>query len=572
MNIDYQVIEGTIGEHQEYPMMKYGVPIEEIAQINSFVEKAYLWGENTKVVKRVSVIVVSDFKTWLQGGELALTTLSNFSTEQSQVRILKQLIEGGAVCLAFHPGVENKTKHEIKDLMIHKQTFKLAEKEKFPILLLRQDSNYADIIETVFKMDMDKQNRGINRLDLINKCLFNYISNNVGLQTTFQQIGKVIHKKAVLLDENLNLVVPKNDLNEDTLVRNIQTKPFLKFFNSEKIMWLLINKNNLSIKVEKAGETSNYLVTPIFQDEFLKYFLFIEDTVTDFNLKVLENISIALSMGKENPIVKQFDIIERACDKLFKKQNFKLAQTLFHQIDLPIETTDMLIVMEVTDFRGDQPVFTKNVKLRMKNFVEHYLKAPAFSGWYKDRFILFTQNSSIHDYQRFTQRLYEKMKHMFPNVNFIIGVSSPMTKDLIKSYEEALHAIMIGKNSKKTIVFFDEIGLNQILIDLKGDYYIRKFYEQYLNPILMLEPLRQKELLETLKMFIECNLNYKETAERLFIHPNTVRYRIKQIREVYKDDQLFTEAEKRFNLLLSLKLKEVLINKGQSVQEDKTEQ
>src|SRR5690606_19314852 len=101
---------------------------------------------------------------------------------------------------------------------------------------------------------------------------------------------------------------------------------------------------------------------------------------------------------------------------------------------------------------------------------------------------------------------------------------------------------------------------------------IRKFYEQYLNPILTLEPLRQKELLETLKMFIECNLNYKETAERLFIHPNTVRYRIKQIREVYKDDQLFSEADKRFNLLLSLRLKEVLINKGQSVQEDKTEQ
>src|SRR5699024_5943619 len=160
-------------------------------------------------------------------------------------------------------------------------------KEKFPILLLRQDSNYADIIETVFKMDMDKQNRGINRLDLINKCLFNYISNNIGLQTTFQQIGKVIHKKAILLDENLNLVVSKNDLNEDTLVRNIQTKPFLKFFNSEKIMRLLINKNKLSIKVENAGETLNYLVTPIFQDEFLKYFLFIEDTVTDFNLKVL---------------------------------------------------------------------------------------------------------------------------------------------------------------------------------------------------------------------------------------------------------------------------------------------
>ena len=40
-----------------------------------------------------------------------------------------------------------------------------------------------------------------------------------------------------------------------------------------------------------------------------------------------------------------------------------------------------------------------------------------------------------------------------------------------------------------------------------------------------------KELIETLKVYLENNMNYSHTAKKLYVHINTVRNRIEQIKE-----------------------------------------
>ena len=43
-------------------------------------------------------------------------------------------------------------------------------------------------------------------------------------------------------------------------------------------------------------------------------------------------------------------------------------------------------------------------------------------------------------------------------------------------------------------------------------------------------PLNKKEQ-KIVQTFVECNLNIRKTAERLFIHPNTLRYNIRKIKK-----------------------------------------
>lgn len=53
-----------------------------------------------------------------------------------------------------------------------------------------------------------------------------------------------------------------------------------------------------------------------------------------------------------------------------------------------------------------------------------------------------------------------------------------------------------------------------------------------LNPIQVADAGRGSELMTTLEEFLECGLDRRRTAERLHVHPNTLDYRLKRIREL----------------------------------------
>ncbi|WP_406243270.1 PucR family transcriptional regulator [Tissierella carlieri] len=59
-------------------------------------------------------------------------------------------------------------------------------------------------------------------------------------------------------------------------------------------------------------------------------------------------------------------------------------------------------------------------------------------------------------------------------------------------------------------------------------------YNEYIKPLTLEED--GQELIITLKSFLECNQNYSLTAEKLFVHNNTVRYRINKIKNLIDMD------------------------------------
>lgn len=61
-----------------------------------------------------------------------------------------------------------------------------------------------------------------------------------------------------------------------------------------------------------------------------------------------------------------------------------------------------------------------------------------------------------------------------------------------------------------------------------------------------------KELRRTLEVYLECGCSVAETAKSLFIHRNTVRYRIRKCEEIL--DMEIAPENSHFNLQLCLKL------------------
>lgn len=89
---------------------------------------------------------------------------------------------------------------------------------------------------------------------------------------------------------------------------------------------------------------------------------------------------------------------------------------------------------------------------------------------------------------------------------------------------------------------------------------LKHFYEKYLGKLLAYDRQHHKELLPTLRCFFDANLDAREAARRMYVHINTLRYRLKKVEEL--TGVALDQIEDRANLFVALKLYEVLVAIG----------
>jgi DNA-binding CsgD family transcriptional regulator len=83
------------------------------------------------------------------------------------------------------------------------------------------------------------------------------------------------------------------------------------------------------------------------------------------------------------------------------------------------------------------------------------------------------------------------------------------------------------------------------LLDLLGDV--------HLAPLARLRPSQQDRLAETLLAWLQSARNANEVAQRLHIHPQTVRYRLRQLAELFGDRLHEPDPDLRFELEMVLR-------------------
>jgi len=95
-----------------------------------------------------------------------------------------------------------------------------------------------------------------------------------------------------------------------------------------------------------------------------------------------------------------------------------------------------------------------------------------------------------------------------------------------RNHNRAEQAIKIGKllYPRDEIWTYSQLGAFGWM-DIKDD----EINLLLRNINLLMESEEQKELVKTLKAYIECKMNFSLTAQKLFVHINTVRKRIEEI-------------------------------------------
>ena len=112
-----------------------------------------------------------------------------------------------------------------------------------------------------------------------------------------------------------------------------------------------------------------------------------------------------------------------------------------------------------------------------------------------------------------------------------IGTVVEGVKELARSFKDAQVALEVGKvfDTEKSIISYDNLGIARLIYQLPTtlcETFLREVFKRG-----SIESLDQ-ETLFTIQKFFENNLNVSETSRKLFVHRNTLVYRLEKIRKL----------------------------------------
>ena len=149
----------------------------------------------------------------------------------------------------------------------------------------------------------------------------------------------------------------------------------------------------------------------------------------------------------------------------------------------------------------------------------------------------------LHNYQKSEkEESFQKYQTLLnrleiPQSAIITGSSdahNPLT-EFDSCIKESIYACNHAMIQKIKWQKYENLGIYKLLFPLLQDKTARKFYESILALIVDYDRLNHANLLLTLQEYVKCDCDIKKTAENLFGHPNTVRYRIQKAYDLVED-------------------------------------
>ena len=167
-------------------------------------------------------------------------------------------------------------------------------------------------------------------------------------------------------------------------------------------------------------------------------------------------------------------------------------------------------------------------------------------------------NIDSHDIDKLAGSIVDTLSSEFYTHCMVgIGTVVDSIKDLARSFKEAQVALEVGKvfDTETTIVSYNNLGIARLIYQLPTtlcDMFLKEVFKR--GSIDSLD----HETLFTIQRFFENNLNVSETARKLFVHRNTLVYRLEKIKKITGLD--LREFEDAIVFKVALMVKKYLSN------------
>lgn len=505
-------------------------------------------------VLSVSVMDAPDIYEWMKGGEFLLTSgyIINQNPETTK-ELLSMLSKSGVAGLGI------KLERYISELP--KEIIQWANDLNFPIVYIPIDYAWADIINFVLTKVNSEKTEQLILSERIHKAFTNLVIQGGGAQGIVETLSEILDKTIVYYDLFFkNTYAAAQNKNEKQIILQLPSFNFLDSMSKKYQSYPLSIENRLYgqliifenqtynkihahektaiehastvLKLEIQRRISNYRVDQKYYDEF------VQDLLLD-NINTIEErenraklyghhleygllcLIIDIDNFKERFIYLEEDasILNQERNNIFRKSKEIINKTL-HAQTLSTSFSDSLVfLIEPKD--GFQPQFIKDIK-QVSNDIRKSIKT-SYS---------FTVTVGIGDYK-----------------------DSLMETHV--SYKEAKQTIKIGRmiNKWDQTLYYGDLEAYRVLISAAQSKEANVFCNNYLKKLEQYDEINQSSLMYTLDCLVKNDWNMKITAKELYIHYNTIKYRLQNIKGIVGINTL--DREQKFIIELYFKLRDL---------------
>lgn len=529
--------------------------IEKLLNLSSYKQAQVVSGHAgfKNIVTGITIMEDTTIKEWLKGGELLVTSLLPVKDlmNHQMIGFFDTLLDKNI------SGVIIKVGKHVDE--IPKELIEWGDKNSMPMIKIPRHIPYTDIMYPTMSEILEKK---VNELAYFKSAHDKFRDMSIKdypIKKVLETLSNLIGNPVEIYDKNHNLIL-------STFREPISTR--LQTDTS-----LITNKNQYKYyEIEIDGRGVKQIIVEISAVQDTKTYLSIIEwnkEVTEMEFLAIENActTIALSMTKDIAIkeVEERFMNDLVSDLLFtgaKLEDTMLERANISGIDI---FGDYFVVVLSFEFKVDSIKY--DLKRKLGRLVKKY------NGVYSlrnDNIIIFIKS----DKNVKKKELLSLLKKDLNNINellleneievgFIggIGRKAKGYNEFIKSYEQAIDAINIGKalDNKANIFDYDELGSFKLISDISKMNDINNYIPLSVISLIDIDKSKNSKLLKTLETYIKNNKHIKSTAKELFIHPKTVSYRLEQIRDLIGID--LEDANQLFEIQIGMKILSFLKNK-----------
>ena len=172
----------------------------------------------------------------------------------------------------------------------------------------------------------------------------------------------------------------------------------------------------------------------------------------------------------------------------------------------------------------------------------------------------FVVGMPLNQAQRATHSLAEKICASVPetlnelSISIAIGNFYDEVVNLHHSFREATAALVVSQHlgDQQTIIWYEDVALYVLLKRFSDQSQVNRWREQTLGQLIAYDQNNDTELVKTLEAYFDANQVSQQAARNLFVHPKTLKYRLRRIEEILGIDPF--EGDRQLAFYLAAKL------------------
>ncbi|AZR72674.1 hypothetical protein BBF96_04280 [Anoxybacter fermentans] len=544
-----------------------GITVREALRLEPLKNAKIVAGTKgiNRVIKSVNIMEVPDIVKWVKEGELLLTTVFAIRDDkEAQRRLIPTLAGRGLAGIAIKPG---RYIEEIPSIML-----KQADEYGFPLIELPFEASFSDLMDSILSEILNVQAVFLKKSLDTHEMLMDVVLKGGGLEEIARTLARLVQNPVAILNQNFEVQALDlmGQMEKENLFEVDQRNPVLqlkeRFLPGKKKVGrfkeTLIQVNNreirqMSIPILVGQDNYGYIfVWEIVRKLEAIDLISIERAVTVAAMEILNQQSIFEVERRY-----QNDLLYDLLNGRFESEDVMLSRAKAMHWDL--KGPFCVIIFELikdsnanSNSRKKHMIWNRIVQ-GVKQICENKKEEVIFGEWGTRLILLHSIPDKQDDLDNYLGKTIDEVKQLIEQYQqkYYIGVSS-LSKGLFslkQSYREAKESIRVAKitNCYGKVLYYEKLGVYRLLhkIDAKV---LENFLHDILGPLIRYDQENNTELVKTLDCYFKNNANLKRLADELYVHYNTILYRMERIQTILGVD--LSDRDTRLNLEIALKI------------------